>query len=640
MKKLLLLLMLAFLLAVPVLQSQTPGLKGDGAVFYSETFGWGNPNDLKGWTAPPGYYLYDPTDNAFNFEWMADDSIVDGHWVREPPMKSTTASNGYMILFLSRYNLPYVGSEHQVDNSLVFPVMDCSSHSSVVVSYETCLMSYNNAVDYTMVLEVTVDNWVHASAFDASFRSNWKERPLGNPPGIPAIFKCNISEVAAGQPNVQMRLSWRRGVLYFWEVDDFKVSEAYNNDLMMKYAQMEWDDGNDETLLIPCYMMPKSQLVGNSITRFQSSAVNFGEYDQENAYLEVDITKNNQNVFHAEGAHKDLWALAVDTTTITDKYTPTEYGHYKVTYHYKTDATDETPGDNTKIEYFNVTDSVMSYADDTSEEQYNWGAYHTDNTPLLDQVFSIRYPIYADCEMNSVSLYIAGGLADGKIDFHACVYKEDPLGVELPKLLLTSGLHDYDSTMIGVWQTLPLDRDGEGEFLKAGDVVYVGMEYNNMHTEYLTQRYDNIKPGNDKSRKVISDLVTFNKNGVITYIRENPDAWVAHHTRNLLFRLNINDHSNLVDGVDLTGSSAWVGQNYPNPFRGSTDIAYELVNASDVTFTVMDLTGRKVMELNTGMMPAGKHTYTLQTGNLENGVYFYTLQAGSFTQTKQMVIAN
>ncbi|MFH0761029.1 MAG: T9SS type A sorting domain-containing protein [Bacteroidota bacterium] len=638
MRKLTLLLALAGLLLFPAVQSQTPGTKGDGSVFFSETFNWGNPNDAKGWTAPEGFYMYDPTDNGFNFEWMSSDSIIDGHWVREPAMQSTTADDGYLILFLSRYNLPNPDNLKVVDNGVVFPAMDCSAHSSVVVRYQTCLMSYNNAIDYDMWLEVSVDNWVHAAVFDASFRSNWKERPLGNPPGVPAYFQCNISEVAAGQPNVKMRLHWKRGVLYFWEVDDLTVSEAYNNDLMMYYAQMEWDDGNDETLLIPCYMMPKSQLVGNSITRFQSSAINFGELDQEDAYFEVDITKNNQSVFHAEGPHKDIYAVAIDTTTITEKYTPTEFGHYKVVYNWKTSETDQKPENNSKTEYFHVTDSVMSYADDTSEEQYNWGAYHTDNTPLLDQVFSIRYPIYTDCEMNSVSIYIAGGLADGKIDFHACVYKEDPAKVELPHVLLTSTQRDYDSTMIGVWQTLELDKDGEAEFLKAGDVVYVGFEYNNMHTEYLTQRYDNIKPGNDKSRKVISDLITFSNNGIITYIRENPDGWTAHHTRNLLFRLNINDHSNLIDGVDMTPTSAWVGQNYPNPSTGSTVIDYELPAVSQVSFSVMDLTGRKVMDINQGLMPAGKHTYTLQTGNMEAGMYFYTLQAGSFTQTKQMVV--
>jgi len=630
MRKFTLLLALAGLLLAPAAQSQNPGTKGNGSTFFYETFNWGNPNDSKGWTAPEGFYMYDPNDNGFNFEWMPADSINDQQWTREPAMQSTSANDGYLILFLSRYNLSHVNDTRVgVNNAVVFPPFDCSSRSSVVVSYETCFMNYDDNPNYDMDLEVSVDNWVHAAAFDASFGANWKQRPLLSPPGVPVIFQANISEVAAGQSNVLMRLRWNRGTLYFWEVDDFKVSEAWDNDLQLSYAQSEWNDGDDETVETPFYMIPKSQLTGKSITNFQGSAVNFGEQDQENVYFEVDITKNNQNVFHGEGAHKDMWSLAIDTTTITESYAPVEFGHYKMTYNYKADATDDTPANNTKTTYFNVTDSVYSHADDTSEETYNWGAYKTDNTPLLNQFRGTKFPIYADCEMNSVSLYFAGGLADGMVDFHASVYMVDPTGAELPYELITSDQHDYDSSMLHKWITYPLNKDGETEFLKAGNIVYVGFEYNQMHTEYLIHRYDDLKPGSDKSIKILDG---------VTIIREIPDGWGVVAVRNVLCRLNINDHSNVNDGVDLNPTSAWVGQNYPNPFTGSTVIDYELPAAAQVSFSIMDLTGRKVMEENQGMMSAGRHNFTLKTSNLEAGVYFYTLQAGNFTQTKQMVI--
>jgi hypothetical protein len=561
---------------------------------------------------------------------MAADSINDHQWTREPAMQSTSANDGYLILFLSRYNLPHVNDTRvPVNNAVVFPPIDCSSRSSVVVSYETCFMNYDDNPNYDMDLEVSVDNWVHAAAFDASFGANWKQRPLLSPPGEPVLFQANISEVAAGQSNVLMRLRWNRGTLYFWEVDDFKVSEAFNNDLQLSYAHSEWYDGDDDKYQTPFYMIPKSQLAGNVITNFQGSAINFGEMDQEGAYFEVDITKNNQNVFHAEGPHLDMWTLSIDTTTITESYVPLEFGHYKMTYNYKADAADDTPANNTKSTYFNVTDSVYSHADDTSEETYNWGSYKTDNTPLLNQFRGVIYPIYADCEINSVSLYFAGGLADGMIDFHASVYKVDPTGAEVPYELITSDQYDYDSTMIGKWLTYNLNKDGETEFLKAGDLVYVGFEYNQMHTEYLIHRYDDLKPGSDKSIKVLDP---------VSIIREIPDGWTTVAVRNLLCRLNINDHSNINDGIDINSTAAWVGQNYPNPFTGSTVIDYELPAAAEVTFSVIDLTGRKVMEEYQGMMSPGQHHFTLKTTNLEAGVYFYTLQAGSFTQTKQMVV--
>jgi hypothetical protein len=108
--------------------------------------------------------------------------------------------------------------------------------------------------------------------------------------------------------------------------------------------------------------------------------------------------------------------------------------------------------------------------------------------------------------------------------------------------------------------------------------------------------------------------------------------------RNLMVRLNLNDHSNIIDETGLNRSFASLGQNYPNPFSRRTGIPYDLADGSEVIFEIMDLTGRKVMVENQGMMPAGKHTFELENAGLRPGVYFYTLRAGSLIETRQMAI--
>jgi hypothetical protein len=108
--------------------------------------------------------------------------------------------------------------------------------------------------------------------------------------------------------------------------------------------------------------------------------------------------------------------------------------------------------------------------------------------------------------------------------------------------------------------------------------------------------------------------------------------------RNLMIHLNLNDHENIMDGTGPVIQRAYLGQNYPNPFSGSTQINFELTAGSDVTFLVTDISGRQVKELNKGRMPAGSHTMELETGNLDAGIYFYTLRAGNFVQTRQLVV--
>jgi hypothetical protein len=406
----------------------------------------------------------------------------------------------------------------------------------------------------------------------------------------------------------------------------------------MRFAEMEWNDGDDISIMSPSFMMPKSQLAGGgSYTNFKSSAVNFGEFDQEAAYFSVDITKNNANVFHAEGAKKDINTLIVDTTLLTDSYKPVDFGHYKVTYEYKQKQTENTPENNKKEVFFNITDSVYSNADGTAEEAFNWGieAYGTDGLPNLQHLVGSIYHIYAPCEVNSISAYIAGGKADGMIDFNFRLFYVPTEGEDLTPIdLLATSSMTYDSTMIGKWITMALDKDGESEFMVAGDKLYACIEYSNQHTDIISKRYQNLQIGADYSFRLLDPVSVARGDDYAAWTTGGYPAG-----RNMMIRLNINDHTNINDGVNVTPSAATVGQNFPNPFSRTTDIAYELVNGSDVSITVMDLTGRVVLDLAKGYQPAGKHTIQLDASGLEAGIYLYSLKAGNFNETKRMTVS-
>jgi hypothetical protein len=499
-------------------------------------------------------------------------------------------------------------------------------------------MCYNDNTYWQMLLEVSTDNWVHSAQYDVSFGVKHKGRPNNTTPGKPAIYEANISDVAAGSPNVQFRFTWRNTSLYFWQIDNFQLREAWDNDLQLRFAQMEWNDGDDNTAMSPMYMIPKSQLAGGgAFTNFKGAAVNFGEYDQEEAYFSVDIVKNNQNVFHQEGPKKDIYTLIVDTTALDASYAPTEFGHYKVTYAYNQKQAEQTPENNKQEVYFHVTDSVYSNADDTSEEAFNWGieAYGNDGETMDMHVIGTTYNIFGDCEVSSISAFIAGGKADGMIDFGVKLFYIPTEGDDLtPVDLLASSMITYDSTMIGKWITIGLDKDGESEFLKAGDKVYACIEYNNQHTDIISKRYESLKIGADYSFRLLDPVGVARANDY--------SAWTTGGYpggRNLMVRLNINDHSNLIDGVDATRTSTTVGQNYPNPFSHTTDISYELAEDSEVSITVMDLTGRKLLDINSGFQTAGRHNTRIDASGLDAGIYLYTLKAGGFTETKRMTVS-
>ena len=368
---------------------------------------------------------------------------------------------------------------------------------------------------------------------------------------------------------------------------------------------------------------------------------NFGELDQDNVTLTVDVSKNNESVFTTSDSRGWISPLVLDTINLEGGYTPEEFGHYKIAWDYTQDQAEENPLDNGAEVFFNVTDSVYSRSDETAELSWAYGFEHYGGEVgeagwNIEHFCGTIFPIYGDCEVNSISTFITGGLADGKIEFWYTLWwlpppEEDPEGAGALEWLSTEIL-TLDSSMFNTWVTLPFEKDGETEFLFAGDIVYAGISYNNYNDEPLVRRGKNLAIGHDASIKVNDPTAIGHHNGSFvqsTFVRG----------RNLMVRLNLNDQSNIIDGTDLTESNSLLNQNYPNPFAGSTTISYELGSVSDVSIEIKDLTGRQVMVIDEGEKIAGKHFYQLQANKLEAGVYFYTLTAGGFSETKQMVIS-
>jgi len=77
---------------------------------------------------------------------------------------------------------------------------------------------------------------------------------------------------------------------------------------------------------------------------------------------------------------------------------------------------------------------------------------------------------------------------------------------------------------------------------------------------------------------------------------------------------------------------------YPNPFNPTTEIRFDLPEATQVRLTVYDALGREVERLLDGPMQAATHTVTFDAADLPSGVYLYRLEAGAFVQTRRMVL--
>lgn len=84
--------------------------------------------------------------------------------------------------------------------------------------------------------------------------------------------------------------------------------------------------------------------------------------------------------------------------------------------------------------------------------------------------------------------------------------------------------------------------------------------------------------------------------------------------------------------------------NYPNPFNGQTEIAFDLPGAGHVTMSVHNLLGQQVATILDESRAAGYHTVSwtarsAQGQELTTGLYFLRVNMGGRDYVTKMVLA-
>jgi hypothetical protein len=96
----------------------------------------------------------------------------------------------------------------------------------------------------------------------------------------------------------------------------------------------------------------------------------------------------------------------------------------------------------------------------------------------------------------------------------------------------------------------------------------------------------------------------------------------------------------------ITGGQFDLGQNFPNPHSGLTNIPFSLAKNSDVSFGIYDLQGKRVAEVKEVHLPAGDHHVEINLAalNLPMGNYAYEItvknKIGTYHQCKIMTAQN
>lgn len=91
---------------------------------------------------------------------------------------------------------------------------------------------------------------------------------------------------------------------------------------------------------------------------------------------------------------------------------------------------------------------------------------------------------------------------------------------------------------------------------------------------------------------------------------------------------------------DYVPSEFYLGQNYPNPFKGKTTIKYCIAYKSKVRITVFNSQGGIIARLVDEVKEAGTYEVEFDRSGLTAGIYYYAIEVGDYFSKKKMLLLN
>jgi hypothetical protein len=452
--------------------ASTKQVKAGGDIIWQTKFDWENPSDPQGWTIPSGWEIKDLADLGNYWIWMKDS--IKGRFTNETtPAHFDSGADGFIAVPMDAYNYrDNVATENASNTYIMTPPINCSAAPSVVLKlsqyYRFCCENDNTG---HLEILVTNDDGVHWATYDVSYG-------IGHNTFTPVKYRkpeLNISDVAAGLPNVRIKIFFHEVPYYFWAIDDLKLCEAYEYDLKLEDSWSNLNAGYDESVGHVSFL-PFSQVGMNSTVSgvigdfsYKGAFLNTGMADAEDARLNVVALRNGTEVFNENSPLTTIWPLDRDTLEMAAPFHPDDYGDYKVTVSAAADQGDDMPSDNSAVYYFTINDTLYQRADMSAESGISTSVWANGNK--AGDLLAVGYDIQNEVEVNSISAYIRTFTASANPTFQFVLLSysaEDDDYIEL----LSSDVITMDSSKLGLL-TIPLIKDGESEFLSPG-TYYTG----------------------------------------------------------------------------------------------------------------------------------------------------------------------
>ncbi|MBU3660898.1 MAG: T9SS type A sorting domain-containing protein [Flavobacteriales bacterium] len=267
-----------------------------------------------------------------------------------------------------------------------------------------------------------------------------------------------------------------------------------------------------------------------------------------------------------------------------------------------TEIVDEVPTNNTIADVsFAVTNYV--YARDN-------GAF-SGNTSNGGDGFEVGnlFDIWADQELKGISVRLAGGTGGTTVgtEVYAKIYSIDQNG-EFAFLEETAPLtvaNNNLNTILNMVLLNPVSLSAGQTYLAVVGSFDGGLRVSNAGSS-------------EQQTSFLFDVPT--------------DTWF-YTTSTPVVRLNFDPILSVNENTLQVADAAI----YPNPTSSTSTVEFNLVNASEATISITDLSGKVVSERNLGQLNAGANATEINTTSFNAGVYYVTIASNGSSVTKKLI---
>ena len=528
---------------------------------------------------------------------------------------STTASNGWAMVDSDLYGGATGGNEVE-DSWLTMAVpVDLTAYPNVIIEFETFYRAYSYEKPFIVVGvgdgagNVTWPTDLNPDYDESTNPNVYAALPanVDNPTANPYKVQIDISAAAGGQSEVYIRFNWTGTWGYAWFIDDFKILEQPENDVVLNTEVFV--GVNNEG--IEYGRTPITQL--DDSYEVAAYGVNFGSTTQTNVAVDVDFGSISYN--YAVGD-----VLSTDEIVVSNIETPTlAVGLYEGTY--TVSSTEEVVGgdnygNNSLERNFEVTTDV--YSQDGIDVQpasiLSLGSLGSNSftSELSNTVLAAMYHMReTENQVNGIQIALANNSAEGAeltisiID--TAVFLADGIGAVtgINGNYAESGIYaltadDIANGYANIFFDAPVTLAPSAYFFAANCYYIEDQAVRVLDDQTVTQ------PWYASMIHLVTDGSSYS-NGNALAIRVLSGSAGIEETENNIFNV------------------------YPNP-------AIDVIN---VTFTenfngsvsILNVTGKEVM---TSTVNGAQHS--VSTDGLSSGVYYVKVNDGMTSQIAKVVV--